>query len=42
MTCFILCESLPHPLESCEWDEDDVCSCVVNMFASDLRIWIVG
>ena len=24
MTYLILCESLPHPLESCEWNGDDV------------------
>lgn len=24
MTYFILSESLPHPLESCEWNGDDV------------------
>ena len=30
MMCFNLCESLPQPLESCEWDGDDVCSCVVK------------
>ena len=30
MMCFILWESLPQPLESCEWDGDDVCSCMVK------------
>ena len=30
MMCFILCESLPQPLESYRWDGDDVCSYVVN------------
>ena len=30
MVCIILCESLPQPLESCEWDGDDVYSCVVK------------
>ena len=30
MMCFILCEYLPQPLESCEWDGDDVCSYVVK------------
>ena len=28
--CFVLCEFLPKPLEFCEWDGDDVCSCVVK------------
>jgi hypothetical protein len=27
---FNSCEFLPQPLESCEWDGDDVCSCVVK------------
>ena len=30
MVYFILCESLPQPLESCEWDGYDVCSCGVK------------
>ena len=30
MMCLILCESLPHPLESCKWDENNVCSYVVK------------
>ena len=30
MTRFILCESLPQLLESCEWDGVDVCSYVVK------------
>ena len=30
MMSFILCESLLQPLESCEWDGDDVCVCVVK------------
>ena len=28
--CFTLCEFIPQPLKSCEWDGDDVCSCVVK------------
>jgi hypothetical protein len=28
--CFVLCESLPQPLKSCEWDGDGVCSCMVK------------
>ena len=30
MMCFNLYEFLAHPLESCEWDGDDVCSFVVK------------
>ena len=30
MICSIFCEHFPQPMESCEGDEGDVCSCVVN------------
>ena len=28
--CVLFSVSLFHPLKSCEWDGDDVCSCVVK------------
>ena len=36
MMCFILCESFPRLLNSCEWDGEDVCNvvkyvCVVSL-----------
>jgi hypothetical protein len=30
MMPLIMCESLLQPLESCKWDGDDVCVCVVK------------
>ena len=43
MMYFILCESLQQPLESYEWDEDDVCSIVVKYVcigSLDLDSWL--
>jgi hypothetical protein len=53
MMYLILCESVPHPLESCEWNEDDVCSSVIKYVCGgsldldsglrymDVIIWVV-